>query len=1268
MFSVDGGPFRYRSASKWSLVDRSASIVPWDTTEEMTLVGVEPKRGRLLTGQEVQQLIQAVGETFPDVDTSSMGQAEGLAHLLFAGVRDPDGSSIFDHTRAVARVVAQLTSDRDAVEQRVAVDLAWLHRLPSAGTSSYYTVITRGHLSAWGVRSPELVPRIFRFAKVRTESVRDVYSRLAQDDITRIVALASVVVSECANPARRRELLSLRSRPGAEIRDLDSVTGPILDILGWAQDDGHQVVQAALEAVDSVGLVASVSGQFFVSTGSAAPLARMGDLSLPARRAVKDPARAQKAVSVVCAIFEEAFRELGIAHQVDGEFVERAGIRQESQGNLSWQSFVESIDPEAADAFVEYYFPLSGLASREDFAEFLGQMVARFHRVFQVLPRTVRVCPEVIWVLLAPFACSERILLGSPDWGWQVAGKVPDWLGFRFSSYTKDWYSWDQRFGDFWGRHDGLGSSALRLLLDPRLAGVRISSSRHYGDERACSLEIHRVAGEVWVVATKGTRTFVSIVTAATEEESVRGPIMLAQPLPIPDFTDSFGPTQRAIGEAQHWLEEGHLWQVDSVTRIHSIPRGLLFSSSTTMETNEGRGFHRGVVLRDGPPALGLSAGEGLCFYRFAMEEVSDPDFRVVRMRGESLAEALYSLASASTVGLAFIDREPAETALHQHAALSDLRENPLLGSAWQPLAAELVRVINRLKRRDFWRLQTLNPRQRYSPRNSPYAQAIREDDGSFHLEVGPTDLLRLEDPKVTAMMEFMGWSAPEGGGFPNFSQVFPATTPPAKVVGTALQTLTLMFDVSRAALFDYHGVGEEGFNRSGILDDVPVANGRYTGTAVGLRGCHSFESAETIIARTAEKDPAEVWGAIGEASSGIGHTDEPVYAAVVDPDDPRAVQGLMAIAPPGVDGGMPEAFRWTGHSWEADDAVLAAFLSGSPPSIVSLRADDLASVARQIADAAGRSWRPPDRSNDWRWLDLPGPQSLQRVEVQRAVALLFQGHSLQEVAKRRRYSGTQRRELERRWLAGVVRIRRGEKWFLVLEREWWWLHPQLLLLRSATDSDASRALAWFDDPGVDKSFVTSIILEYRQDDDDWTVCEPDIGGVGFPAYGDRIPFMGWYDPGEGTSPERKHYRILIPEDLIPGIDVRSREDWGGPLGKKGDADGSIGPSSVTRVEDSPPEKVPVRRIGVWELTHGEWATFARWVGALTLDSAGLHVDQALSDKWEEFRAISPPLGFDQSERFFERFVRRSPSFENWFSWEMDAEAVFGDIPFDMGV
>lgn len=80
----------------------------------------------------------------------------------------------------------------------------------------------------------------------------------------------------------------------------------------------------------------------------------------------------------------------------------------------------------------------------------------------------------------------------------------------------------------------------------------------------------------------------------------------------------------------------------------------------------------------------------------------------------------------------------------------------------------------------------------------------------------------------------------------------------------------------------------------------------------------------------------------------------QPVYMAVVSPDDPRAVFKLISLIPAGSQSTQPMVYSREDGEWKRDEATLADLKSPTPPPVVSLDEDTLDDVLIQVDSAQG--------------------------------------------------------------------------------------------------------------------------------------------------------------------------------------------------------------------------------------------------------------------------------------------------------------------------
>jgi hypothetical protein len=75
----------------------------------------------------------------------------------------------------------------------------------------------------------------------------------------------------------------------------------------------------------------------------------------------------------------------------------------------------------------------------------------------------------------------------------------------------------------------------------------------------------------------------------------------------------------------------------------------------------------------------------------------------------------------------------------------------------------------------------------------------------------------------------------------------------------------------------------------------------------------------------------------------------QPLYVAIVSPDDPRAVLDLVSVVPASSESNLPMAYKRVEGVWVRDEGILADLNSATPPPVVPLDADTLDSVLNQV-------------------------------------------------------------------------------------------------------------------------------------------------------------------------------------------------------------------------------------------------------------------------------------------------------------------------------
>jgi hypothetical protein len=75
----------------------------------------------------------------------------------------------------------------------------------------------------------------------------------------------------------------------------------------------------------------------------------------------------------------------------------------------------------------------------------------------------------------------------------------------------------------------------------------------------------------------------------------------------------------------------------------------------------------------------------------------------------------------------------------------------------------------------------------------------------------------------------------------------------------------------------------------------------------------------------------------------------QPLFTALVSPDDPRAVLDLIAIVPAGPKSNLPSAWKRKDKKWIRDEGIIGDLNSATPPPVVPLDSETLTSVLAQI-------------------------------------------------------------------------------------------------------------------------------------------------------------------------------------------------------------------------------------------------------------------------------------------------------------------------------
>lgn len=75
-----------------------------------------------------------------------------------------------------------------------------------------------------------------------------------------------------------------------------------------------------------------------------------------------------------------------------------------------------------------------------------------------------------------------------------------------------------------------------------------------------------------------------------------------------------------------------------------------------------------------------------------------------------------------------------------------------------------------------------------------------------------------------------------------------------------------------------------------------------------------------------------------------------PMYMAIVAPDDPQAVMDLVALVPESKTSAKPTTFKWKDGKWVGDAQIINDLNSPTPPPVIVLDDENLASVLEQMS------------------------------------------------------------------------------------------------------------------------------------------------------------------------------------------------------------------------------------------------------------------------------------------------------------------------------
>ena len=120
--------------------------------------------------------------------------------------------------------------------------------------------------------------------------------------------------------------------------------------------------------------------------------------------------------------------------------------------------------------------------------------------------------------------------------------------------------------------------------------------------------------------------------------------------------------------------------------------------------------------------------------------------------------------------------------------------------------------------------------------------------------------------------------------------------------------------------------------------DKLPTYTAPVTsaGTPVEDEKNEKIETAKQAVAEATEMTPD---------NSDV----QPLFLALVSPDDPRAVMELVSMVPANSKSNLPMTYKRQGQKWVRDEGILADLNSATPPPVVPLDSDTLQSVLEQV-------------------------------------------------------------------------------------------------------------------------------------------------------------------------------------------------------------------------------------------------------------------------------------------------------------------------------
>ena len=145
---------------------------------------------------------------------------------------------------------------------------------------------------------------------------------------------------------------------------------------------------------------------------------------------------------------------------------------------------------------------------------------------------------------------------------------------------------------------------------------------------------------------------------------------------------------------------------------------------------------------------------------------------------------------------------------------------NPLLGPDWEPVAQVLTRLVEDVRRGRMFSVQTYMLRFGLTPYDSPYLQAILDDDDRIQMEIsGNLQVTPQLSEEEYQQLEFYGWTRPEvtpeeysaggSGGNPNFVRYFEKNADVVDIVEFILTTLVGVYGMIVDDFWGFDSAGQ---------------------------------------------------------------------------------------------------------------------------------------------------------------------------------------------------------------------------------------------------------------------------------------------------------------------------------------------------------------------------------------------------------------------------------------------------------------------------